>query len=39
VPAPKLGTSTAEILRSAGLSQDEIERLARDGAIKLADAV
>lgn len=38
-PALSLGASTDEILRQAGLSQDEIAALAREGAIRLADAV
>ena len=36
-PAPKLGEGTREILRGAGLSDDEIEALARDGAVRLDD--
>jgi crotonobetainyl-CoA:carnitine CoA-transferase CaiB-like acyl-CoA transferase len=36
-PAPQLGADTAAILGEAGLSVSEIEALARDGAIRLAD--
>ncbi len=36
-PAPGLGADTAAILREAGLSMGEIEVLARDGAVRLAD--
>ncbi len=34
-PAPRLGASTGEILRRAGLSSGEIEALAREGAVRL----
>jgi crotonobetainyl-CoA:carnitine CoA-transferase CaiB-like acyl-CoA transferase len=34
-PAPRLGASTSEILRRAGLSSGEIEALAREGAVRL----
>jgi crotonobetainyl-CoA:carnitine CoA-transferase CaiB-like acyl-CoA transferase len=36
-PAPSLGADTAAILKEAGLSMQEIEALARDGAVRLAD--
>jgi crotonobetainyl-CoA:carnitine CoA-transferase CaiB-like acyl-CoA transferase len=36
--APKLGNDTASILRRAGLGDDEIASLARDGAIRIDDA-
>jgi crotonobetainyl-CoA:carnitine CoA-transferase CaiB-like acyl-CoA transferase len=34
-PAPTLGQHTREVLREAGLADDEIEALARAGAVKL----
>lgn len=34
-PAPRLGAHTMQVLRNAGFAVEEIERLARDGAIGL----
>jgi crotonobetainyl-CoA:carnitine CoA-transferase CaiB-like acyl-CoA transferase len=38
-PAPRLGASTAEILRGAGFSAEEIGALAREGAVRLSDGI
>jgi crotonobetainyl-CoA:carnitine CoA-transferase CaiB-like acyl-CoA transferase len=34
-PAPMLGQHTAEVLRELGYTQEEIERLAKSGAVAL----
>ena len=38
IPPPALGEHTAELLREAGLTDDDIVALAADGAIKLGEA-